>query len=414
MATTKQRLTFVALCSMVASLAATVPAHAFVDGKEANDENISQSIARVTTLYPKDGSNGSSGDGSSASEQLHEVASREGGASTEDFKMSLCTGTLIDPSWVVTAKHCVNKDGAVSAVTFGVEVGDSPINVDSVVEHPDSDVALLHLEKQASGTPVKIWDQGNLRSATDGDVFGWGGLGESGEGKSALTLTQARATMDSKITKDRGLVKGMETIEAKILDGAKSTRGDSGAPFVMDGKVYGLLSQGVVDRSESPHSTTTTLFTPLQSYAKWINETTEQDLVSGSGGNQGATQGGDTGRSRGGDIDTRSDSTGGFATTDNGGRTQGNGANKARGTQGSGKSKANAFAMGKNAQAKATAKPGHAKSSARAGGEMSPQQWKRIHDSLKKSKDSSAQRGNPGTPSGVSKHIAVANAQANS
>ena len=298
-----------ALCAgVVTTSVVSSPAFAIVDGSQPkNQENVS-AIARVETTFPKDSNkesrsgdketenyadegdetsseDASNNDDSSETkgEDDKEDSSDDSSGSNDDissdqgYGSTICTGVLIAPEWILTAKHCVDKQEAFSEVTLGEtpESTDS-IEVDSVVNNDKVDLSLLHLNTPSAAKPLKISSH-TVKSPTPGVVYGWGGVDDQGLPKQAEKLAADTAQIQPKI-ETNSAVPGMKTQRATLNSG-QSTYGDSGSPFIINGKVYGILSQGVIHDDEQK-TTDTVLYTLISPYGKWINETTGEKLVS--------------------------------------------------------------------------------------------------------------------------------------
>ena len=301
-----------ALCAGVVTTSVVAsPAFAIVDGSQPkNQENVS-AIARVETTFPED-SNKESGsgdketenyaneeDGSSSDEKSSEDDNNDDSDEIKDednkedssddssdsddissgkgYGSTICTGVLIAPEWILTAKHCVDKQEAFSEVTLG-ETPESTdkIEVDSVVNNDKVDLSLLHLSTPSAAQPLKISSH-TVKSPTPGAVYGWGDVDDQGVPAEAENLTADIAQIQPKVETDSA-VPGMKTQRATLNSG-QSTYGDSGSPFVINGKVYGILSQGVI-HGDDQKTTDTVLYALVSPYGKWINETTGEKLVS--------------------------------------------------------------------------------------------------------------------------------------
>lgn len=306
-----------ALCAGVVTTSVVAsPAFAIVDGSQPkNQENVS-AIARVETTFPEDSNKESSTgdketenyageeDGSSSDEKSSEDNNNDDSSEAKDednkedstddssdddssdsddissgqgYGSTICTGVLIAPEWILTAKHCVDKQEAFSEVTLG-ETPESTdkIEVDSVVNNDKVDLSLLHLSTPSAAKPLKISSH-TVKSPTPGSVYGWGDVDDQGVPAESENLTADIAQIQPKVETDSA-VPGMKTQRATLNSG-QSTYGDSGSPFIINGKVYGILSQGVIHNSEQK-TTDTVLYALISPYGKWINETTGEKLVS--------------------------------------------------------------------------------------------------------------------------------------
>lgn len=299
-----------ALCAGVVTTSVVAsPAFAIVDGsKPKNQENVS-AIARIETTFPEESNSKDSSDNtgtenysneedkassqkdnneddsshsegdkdSSKDKDSSDDSSNDDISSGQGYGSTICTGVLVAPEWILTAKHCVDKQEAYSEVTLGETPGSTDkIGVDSVVSNDKSDLSLLHLDTPSAAQPLKIASK-IVKSPTPGSVYGWGGIDKQGQNSKAEKLTADTARINPKI-ETNSAVPGMKTQRATLNSG-QSTYGDSGSPFIMNGKVYGILSQGVIHGNDQK-TTDTVLYALLPPSGQWINETTGENLVS--------------------------------------------------------------------------------------------------------------------------------------
>ena len=190
-----------------------------------------------------------------------------------------CTGTLIDPTHVLTAGHCGNPTGAVFAAPVAwptplidVYIGSNKtlegehVPVSKAVVSPDyfgllnsrNDLTILTLSRASSHTPTpvaaagerSIWDPGDLET-----IAGWGVTEEDGDLPDTLQKAQVPITTDtyckSRYTEDDGYDFDPETMVcAGYPEGGVDTcQGDSGGPMfgtAADGsrRVVGVTSWG--------------------------------------------------------------------------------------------------------------------------------------------------------------------------
>lgn len=172
-----------------------------------------------------------------------------------------CTGTLIDPTHVLSAGHCANPTSLVVAAPVAwppplidVRIGGNKsgegeqVPVSSVVISPEyfglfnsrNDVSILTLSRPSTKTPTQvagagersIWEPGDLQT-----IAGWGATEEGGDLPDTLQKAQVPITTDdyceSRYSDEEGWDFDPETMVcAGFPEGGVDTcQGDSGGPM---------------------------------------------------------------------------------------------------------------------------------------------------------------------------------------
>jgi secreted trypsin-like serine protease len=167
-------------------------------------------------------------------------------------KSFLCTGTLIAPTWVLTAGHCGSITGAAVGTPVGwpaplidVYIGSNkagqgtPAPVAQVVVEPSYlatpgyDVTLLKLAGPAAATPTRIagerglWTPGALET-----IAGWGTTAEGGDTPDMLQEAQVPVTTDDYCAGAYSDFDATTMVCAGFPQGGVDTcQGDSGGPL---------------------------------------------------------------------------------------------------------------------------------------------------------------------------------------
>ena len=180
----------------------------------------------------------------------------------------VCTGTAIDPHWVITARHCVEAAQKPSgSVRAGQGDEQRVYEVDRHEVAPRGDIALLHTaEDMGLDAYASVAD---AVPSGDVNIYGWSSDGSGGSTK--LPAAEATVRGESPLA----LFDAPFALDVALKDGARIQPGDSGGAVFSGGKVAGIMSAGLFKDPDSPtkeemHSNAAVAVAPVAEHAEWI------------------------------------------------------------------------------------------------------------------------------------------------
>ncbi|CAM5324848.1 Secreted trypsin-like serine protease OS=Streptomyces griseomycini OX=66895 GN=FHS37_002872 PE=3 SV=1 [Streptomyces griseomycini] len=180
---------------------------------------------------------------------------------TDASQDQFCGGTLVSPTKVVTAAHCMVGETTSSVRVVGGRTYLSGTNgtvarVSGIWIHPDyrrvtrgDDVAVLTLSTPMPYTPVgyvSSSDTSVYAAGTTARVLGWGTTSSGGKSSDQLRTATVPTVSDASCRGSYGsrFVQSDMVCAGYSAGGVDTCQGDSGGPLLIGGRLAGITSWG--------------------------------------------------------------------------------------------------------------------------------------------------------------------------
>ncbi len=174
-----------------------------------------------------------------------------------------CTATIIAPTYILTAKHCVSSSGTYTFRIGSLDQtsGGTMATGVAITRHSTADLAIVRLDRSVSATYSPLGTSTDVAVGQTVQVYGWGATctNQPEINCQSRYLKYANVRVTSVSCRD---YTGGVAVCAQRIDGI-TAGGDSGGPMFASGRQVGVASTS--DRS------TRTAYTNITRYRSWIS-----------------------------------------------------------------------------------------------------------------------------------------------